>query len=79
MAAKRKTNGRPKNLKKADKDDKTNKGKSTRELEASNPEKRPSRKSTRGGANHIKPDSQQRRQTTRKVRSPENRHAMRSG
>jgi hypothetical protein len=72
------TDAAPKNLK-ADKNDKKSKGKSTHELEASKPGKRPSRKSRRGGANHIKPDSQQRRQTTRAVRSPKNRHAMRSG
>jgi hypothetical protein len=72
------TNARAKNVK-ADTNDKKSKGKSTHELEASNPSKRPSRKSRRGGANHIKPDSQQRRQTMRAVRSPKNRHAMRGG
>jgi len=62
---------------KADKNDKKSKGKSTHELEAHAPGTRPSRKSRRGGANHIKPDSQQRRQTMRSVRSPKSRHAMR--
>lgn len=66
----------PKN-RKADKNDKNNKGKSTHELEAHAPGTRPSRKSGRGGANHIKPDSQQRRATTRAVRSAKNRHGMR--
>ena len=72
------TDAKPKNLK-ADKNDKKSKGKSTYELESRPPGKRPSRKSTRGGANHAKPDSQLRRQTTRAVRSPKNRHAMRGG
>jgi hypothetical protein len=40
---------------------------------------RPTRKSTRRGANRVKPDSQLRRRQTRKVRSPESRHAMRGG
>jgi hypothetical protein len=71
------TDAVPKNLK-ADKNDKKSKGKSTHELEAQPPGTRPSRKSSRGGANHIKPDAQQRRQTMRAVRSPKNRHAMRS-
>jgi len=38
-----------------------------------------SRKSTRAGANHVKPDSQLRRRTERKVRSPQSRHEMRGG
>jgi hypothetical protein len=54
-------------------------GTGTRGLEASNPSKRPSRKSTRGGANRVKPDSQQRRQQTRALRSPESRHSSRAG
>lgn len=54
-------------------------GSGTHSLEASNPSKRPSRKSTRGGANRVKPDSQQQRQTTRALRSPESRHASRAG
>jgi len=54
-------------------------GSGTHTLEASNPLKRPSRKSTRGGANRVKPDSQQQRQTTRALRSPESRHASRAG
>lgn len=65
------TNARPKNVH-AD-------GTGTRGLEASNPDKRPSRKSTRGGANRVKPDTQQRRQATRATRSPEARHAARAG
>jgi hypothetical protein len=69
----------PKNLKGADTDDRKDKGKATHELEASNPAKRPSRKSTRGGANHIKPDSQLRRRVVRALRSPKNRQAMRGG
>jgi hypothetical protein len=40
---------------------------------------RPTRKSTRRGANRIKPDSQLKRRQTRKVRSPQSRHAMRGG
>ncbi len=71
------TGAAPKNVK-ADKNDKRSKGKSTHELEAHAPGKRPSRKSTRRGANHIKPDAQQRRQRMRDVRSPENRHDMRT-
>jgi hypothetical protein len=51
--------------------------KATYELEASRG--RPSRKSTRRGANGVKPDSQLKRRQTRKVRSPQNRHAMRGG
>jgi len=51
--------------------------KATHELEAS--EGRPSRVSTRRGANRIKPDSQLRRRATRAARSPKNRHAMRGG
>lgn len=54
-------------------------GSGSRGLEASNPDKRPSRKSTRGGANRAKPDTQQRRQATRATRSPEARHAARAG
>jgi|GEM_PF-4626239 len=69
------SNARQKNLK-ADKNNVKSKGKSTRELEASNPEKRPSRKSKRGGANRIKPDSQLRRRATREVRSAKNRATM---
>lgn len=69
------TNARPKNIE-ADKDSKKNKGKSTHALEASSPGKRPSRKSTRRSANHMKRDSQQRRQTMREVRSPKSRHDM---
>ena len=65
------TNARPMNVH-AD-------GSGTHSLEASNPSKRPSRKSTRGGANRVKPDSQQQRQTTRALRSPESRHASRAG
>jgi len=71
------TDAVPKNAK-ADKNDKRSKGKSTHDLEARAPGKRPSRKSTRRGANHIKPDAQQRRQTMRAVRSPKSRHASRS-
>jgi hypothetical protein len=52
--------------------------KATYELEASS-EARPTRKSTRRGANRMKPDSQLRRRQTRAVRSPERRHAMRGG
>jgi hypothetical protein len=52
--------------------------KATVELEASRTD-RPSRKSTRRGANRMKPDSQLKRRQTRKVRSPQSRHAMRGG
>ena len=65
------TNARPMNVH-AD-------GSGTHGLEASNPSKRPSRKSTRGGANRVKPDSQLQRRTTRALRSPESRHASRAG
>jgi hypothetical protein len=58
---------------------KDQKGKATHELEASNPAKRPSRKSTRGGANHAKPDSQLKRRQTRAVRSPQARSQSRAG
>lgn len=51
--------------------------KASYELEASRG--RPSRKSTRRGANRMKPDSQLERRQTRKVRSPASRHAMRGG
>lgn len=69
------TSAKPKNLG-AERDNKKRKGKATHALEAQAPGKRPSRKSTRKGANHVKPDSQQRRQHTRAVRSPKSRHAM---
>jgi hypothetical protein len=72
------TSARPKN-RAGDPGDKKRKGKATHALEAQPPSKRPSRKSTRRGANHIKPDSQQRRRKTRAVRSPEARHAMAGG
>ena len=52
--------------------------KASYELEASSTS-RPSRKSTRRGANRQKPDSQLKRRQTRKVRSPQSRHAMRGG
>lgn len=52
--------------------------KASYELETTDTSKRPSRKSTRRGANRIKPDSQLRRRATRAVRSPKNRHAMRA-
>jgi hypothetical protein len=58
----------------AERDNKKRKGKATHALEARTPGKRPSRKSTRRAANHIKRDSQQRRQTTRAARSPKRRH-----
>lgn len=51
--------------------------KASYELEASRG--RPSRKSTRRGANRVKPDSQLRRRQTRAVRSPKARQAMRGG
>jgi hypothetical protein len=51
--------------------------KATYELEASRG--RPSRTSTRRGANRMTPDSQLKRRQTRKNRSPESRHAMRGG
>jgi hypothetical protein len=54
-------------------------GKAAYELEASNPAKRPSRKSTRGSANRQKPDSQLKRRATRKTRSPQARSQSRSG
>lgn len=72
------TDARPRNLKSAERDDKKSKGKSTHALEATQPGKRPTRKSTRRGANHIKADSQQARATKRGVRSPKSRHAMRA-
>lgn len=72
------TDAAPTNLN-ADRNDKKSKGKSTHSIEAHAPGTRPSRKSSRRGANHIKPDAQQRRQVTRAARSPERRHAERSG
>lgn len=51
--------------------------KASYELEAS--KGRPSRKSTRRGANRVKPDSQLKRRQTRAVRSPAARHASRAG
>lgn len=72
------TTAKPKNLG-AERDNKKRKGKSTHALETQAPGKRPSRKSTRRGANHVKPDSQQRRRATRAARSPQNRHATASG
>jgi hypothetical protein len=53
--------------------------KASYELEATAAGKRPTRKSTRRGANRQKPDSQLKRRQTRKIRSPESRHAMRGG
>lgn len=71
------TDARPRNLK-ADSNSRKDKGSATRALEATTPGDRPSRKSTRRGANGAKPDSQQRRQVMRKVRSPKSRHSMTS-
>jgi hypothetical protein len=39
---------------------------------------KPSRKSTRGGGNHLKPDSNLKRRETRKINSPESRAARAS-
>lgn len=64
------TDAKPRNL--------NAKGKATHALEATPPGKRPSRKSTRGGANHIKADSQQARANTRARRSPKTRHSARA-
>lgn len=72
------TAAKPRNLNSADKDDKKSKGKATHALEATQPGKRPSRKSTRRGANHVKADSQQARAKTRSTRSPKSRHAARA-
>jgi hypothetical protein len=52
--------------------------KASYELEASRSD-RPSRKSTRRGANRVKAASQLPRRQTRRVRSPRSRHAMRGG
>jgi hypothetical protein len=52
--------------------------KATYELEATRTA-RPTRKSTRRGANRVKPDSQLKRRQTRKVRSPQARQASRAG
>lgn len=54
-------------------------GKGAYALESSNPDKPPSRKSTRGSANHQKPDSQLQRRATRRTRSPQARSQSRSG
>lgn len=51
--------------------------KATYELESTDAAARPSRKSTRRGANRVKPDSQLKRRHTRAIRSPQSRHAMR--
>ena len=48
----------------------------TRDLEDSG-SGRPSRKSTRKGANRVKPDSQLERRAVRRARSPQARHASR--
>ena len=48
-------------------------------IEATEPGKRPTRKSTRGGSNRVKPDSQLKRAQTRKTRSPQARHSGRAG
>lgn len=77
-------NAKPRNAKKHSAsvkagESKNKKGKATHELESSNPEKRPSRKSTRGGANHAKADSQLKNRQTRAVRSPKARSSSRAG
>ena len=69
------TDARPKNLTK-DGDGRKAKGRAVHALEARSPDQRPSRKSTRRGANGIKPDTQMRRETTRRTRSAKARHAM---
>ena len=51
------------------------KGHATHALESTAPGKRPTRKSTRKGANGIKPDSQQHNRAVRKTRSAKSRHA----
>lgn len=58
---------------------KNTRGKAANDLESSNPAKRPSRKSTRGGANHAKPDSQLQRRAKRAIRSPSARAVSRGG
>ncbi len=76
-------NAKPRNAKKNDDvapgKSKDTKGKASYELEASNPSKRPSRKSTRGSANRAKPDSQLKNRQTRAVRSPQARSQSRAG
>ena len=75
-------NARPRNAKKdgvAPGESKNTKGKATHELKASNPAKRPSRKSTRGSANRAKPDSQLKRRQTRAIRSPQARATSKAG
>ena len=69
------TDARPKNLKLA-KNSRKDKGKAAYAQEASSPSKRPSRKSTRRAANHVKADSQLRRRSTRAARSSKHRAAM---
>jgi hypothetical protein len=69
------TDARPKNLTKGGAGRKA-KGRAVHALEARSPEKRPSRKSTRRGANGAKPDVGKRREALRRVRSPKARHAM---
>ena len=75
---------KPRNARKANAtvqpgESKNTKGKATHELESSNPSKRPSRKSTRGGANRAKPDSQLKNRQTRAIRSPKSRSQSRAG
>lgn len=77
-------NAKPRNARKdnetvAPGESKDTKGKASYELESSNPAKRPSRKSTRGGANRAKPDSQLKNRQTRAVRSPKARSQSRAG
>ncbi|HEU4406419.1 MAG TPA: hypothetical protein VFS43_14235 [Polyangiaceae bacterium] len=73
---KRQTSGRPADGVTASRNivDDTDNHKRTYQLEDSGNGK-PSRKSTRAGANRIKPDSQLRRQETRQNRSPQARAA----
>lgn len=68
------TPARARNLKRA-----AGKRNTANAIEATEPGKRPTRKSTRGGSNRAKPDSQQKRAQTRKTRSPKSRHASRAG
>jgi hypothetical protein len=68
------TAAKAKNLKRA-----AGKRNTANAVEATEPGKRPTRKSTRGGSNRAKPDSQKKRAQTGKTRSPKARHSSRAG
>lgn len=54
-------------------------GHATHAVEGSAEGTRPSRKSTRRGANRVKPDAAQHQKAVENTRSPSHRHGMRGG